>query len=108
MRRMATADGTMEYRGDEELTRLLREARSPYDAAGVRELVRGVLAAPRPLVDPLAWTALVAREVSPVLRGELAALAERLAAEQKAPATTAAERLAALRAELASRGVQGF
>jgi len=34
------------YRGDAALDTLLKEVRSPYDAAGVRELVAGVLAAP--------------------------------------------------------------
>jgi Xaa-Pro aminopeptidase len=106
---MAESDREAGYRGDAEMARLLREAGSPYDVAGVRGLVRGVLAAPRPPVEAFAWTALVAREVPPELRAQLAALAEAVAAGSGAPAPfSAAEKLAALRAELARRGVQGF
>jgi Xaa-Pro aminopeptidase len=94
-----------EYRGDETLARLLAEAGSPFDLAGLEELVRGALAAP-PGTD---WTCLVAREVSPALKAQLVAFAERLARRRvAAEQPDAAARLARLRAELARRGLAGF
>ena len=97
------------YRGDAELDALLQAAASDLDAADVRDLLGGVLAAPTPL-DPDAWMALVAASPEPVLREQLRALKQRMAGERRAPAAPAdhAERIAALRAELARRGLDGF
>ena len=98
------------YRGDAALDTLLKEVRSPYDAAGVRELVAGVLAAPTG-PDPGAWLQLVAPRMTPSLAAQLAAvraeLAKQAPASESAPGATAA-RASELRAELARRGVHGF
>jgi Xaa-Pro aminopeptidase len=97
------------YRGDAALDALLKEAGSPYDAAGLRGLVAGVLAAPAGL-DPGAWLELVAPRMTPALATQLAALRaelERPPAPARAPGDTAT-RVSALRAELARRGVHGF
>jgi len=97
------------YHGDDLLNSLLREAGSAYDAAGIRSLLAGVLAAP-PGPEAGAWLALVAPEVRPALATQLAALRAELA-ETSAASTrpqTSAERVAALRAELSRRGVHGF
>src|SRR5205807_219426 len=76
--------------------------------AGVRALIAGVLAAP-PSRDPAAWTRLVAAAPPPELVDELLALADEVAAARRAPSRLGpAERLAALRAELARRGLDGF
>src|SRR5579883_3424934 len=61
------------YRGDAALQTLLREAGSPYDAAGVRALVAGLLAAP-PSLDGRTWLELVAPRMTPVLATQLSAL----------------------------------
>src|SRR5438477_3770841 len=98
------------YRGDAALDTLLKEVRSPYDAAGVRGLVAGVLAAPTG-PDPGAWLQLVAPRMTPSLAAQLAAvraeLAKQAPASESAPGATAA-RASELRAELARRGVHGF
>jgi Xaa-Pro aminopeptidase len=95
------------YRGDTALDALLKEVGSPYDAAGVRALVAGVLAAPTG-PDPAAWLQLVASRMTSTLAMQLAALRAELAKQtQPAEAATAA-RVSALRAELARRGVHGF
>ena len=98
------------YRGDAALDALLKEVGSPYDAAGVRELVAGVLAAPAG-PDPGVWLDLVAPRMTPALAAQLAALRaeleRRAAPAEPAPGETAA-RVGALRAELARRGVHGF
>ncbi|HEY0525843.1 MAG TPA: aminopeptidase P family N-terminal domain-containing protein, partial [Stellaceae bacterium] len=99
------------YQGDEVLARLLAKAGSRYDLAGLRALVEGVLAAPPSVADPDGWTALAAPEVSPALKAQLVAFAAELAAAASAGSAaepSPAERLAALRAALARRGVQGF
>ncbi|MCP5366544.1 MAG: aminopeptidase P family protein [Hyphomicrobiales bacterium] len=98
--------------GDDDgaLTGLLRQAGSPLDAVALRDLVRGVLAAPEPF-DGTAWMTLVAEHPDPALRARLAALL----ADARAAATdgldrvgTDPARLAALRAELAKRGLDGL
>ena len=98
------------YRGDAALEALLKEVGSPYDAASVRALVAGVLAAPAG-ADPQAWLELVAPRMTPALAAELAALRAELerrsAPVEPAPGETAA-RVSALRAELARHGVHGF
>ena len=96
------------YQGDDALNRLLREAGSPYDAAGLRSLLAGVLAAPCGH-DPAAWLELVASRIPPVLATQLAALRADMAERLPSPTAGAGgERLAALRAELGRRGVDGF
>ena len=75
------------YRGDAALDALLKEVGSPYDAAEVRGVVAGVLAAPAGS-DPAAWLALVAPRMTPALAAQLAALRAGLEKE-RAPAETA-------------------
>jgi Xaa-Pro aminopeptidase len=94
----------LEYQGDAVLARLLAKAGSPYDAAAVRALVAGVLAAP-PCDD---WPRLVAATISPALRAQLVALLRETAAAAPSEVPDPAARLAALRDELARRGVAGF
>ncbi|MGF1609667.1 MAG: aminopeptidase P family protein [Kiloniellales bacterium] len=95
------------YQGDAALGRLLAESGSALDAAAVRDLLAGVLAAPEG-EDPDAWKVLVAAEPSAALRDQLRALKAALAQEQPKGETDHAVRLAALRAELARRGLDGF
>lgn len=98
------------YAGDTELERLLRRAGSSYDAQAVRRLLAGTLVTP---VDPdeALWR-LIAPDPSPLLREQLAALREQLAAERPLAAerddTATRTRVAQLRAELERRGVDGF
>jgi Xaa-Pro aminopeptidase len=98
------------YRGDDALESLLKEAGSHYDAAGVRALLAGVLAAPCGS-DPSVWLELVSPRMTPALATQLAALraelVQRLPSPER-PAHATVERVSALRAELARRGVHGF
>ena len=76
-RRTASAAGAAA--GDAELAELLRQEGAPYDPAGLRALIAGVVAAP-PDRDPAAWTTLVVAAPSPALRQRLLALADELRA----------------------------
>ena len=104
----ATSIGTA-YRGDRVLGDLLGEAGVELAPEELRRLIAGVIAAP-PGIDPTAWTRLVAPNAGPALVAELEALkAEVTAARAAAEGDPApAERLAALRAECARRGLAGF
>ncbi|MSP81511.1 MAG: aminopeptidase P family protein [Alphaproteobacteria bacterium] len=94
------------FLGDAELARLLAASSAGISVADVRELVAGVLAAPEGW-DPDAWLTLVAPRPSPELAEQLRALkATQGGAEDSGP--NGATRLAALRAELARRGFDGF
>src|SRR5260221_6596802 len=92
--------------GDAALAELLRQEGAPYDLAGLRALVAGVLAAP-PDRDPAAWTTLVVPAPSPTLRQLLLALAGKMRAAPAAAPLPPAERLARLRAEPKRRRVHG-
>jgi Xaa-Pro aminopeptidase len=97
------------YGGDVEMARLLAAAGSRYDAAGVRALVAGVLAAP-PGATPEGWMALVAADPPAPLKLQLSALAALLgaaAAAEPFPPGAAPDRIGHLRAELRRRGVAG-
>ena len=95
------------YQGDSALDELLAAANSRLDARAVRDLLAGVLAAPEG-EDPEAWQTLVADPVPAALGGQLSALKHQLRPKSEGPAAGPAERLAALRAELAERGLTGF
>ncbi len=95
---------------DSALAPLLQAAGCPLDEVALGALVEGVLAAP-PAVDPDGWMALVADHPPPALRASLARLKDRIAAARGGAAGSGAvpaERLAALRAELAVRKLDGF
>ena len=103
-------DSAPTYAGDAELDRLLAAADSALDAAAVRDLLAGVLAAPEP-EDPEAWMDLVAERRSRALATQLDALKRDLAAtgdDGLGAGTDHGARLAELRAELERRGLQGF
>jgi Xaa-Pro aminopeptidase len=89
----------------------LQDAGFAGGAKALRELIAGVLAAPQGL-DPEAWLALVADPLPDRARARLiglkAELASALPASYAATRATAGERLAALRRELAGRGLDGF
>jgi Xaa-Pro aminopeptidase len=91
---------------DMALDGLLKAARSRLQAGDLPGLLAGVSAAPEGL-DPDAWMALVASQVSPELKARLRPLYQAARQGGAAPASIA-ERLAALRAELAGRGLAGF
>jgi Xaa-Pro aminopeptidase len=92
---------------DATLSAALRAAGVERDAAAVRELVAGVLAAPS-MVPPDAWLDLVAPADARELRAALLALHAELAAAPPPPEPPVAERLARLRAALERRGVHGL
>jgi Xaa-Pro aminopeptidase len=106
-----TPDGACRdvYQGDNALKGLLAKAGATIGPDEVRDILRGVLAAPAPAAEPEAWMALVAPGASPALAAQLRALKRDLAAEIAASAPTGrAQRLADLRAELKRRGLDGF
>ena len=103
-------DSPKTYAGDAALDRLLAEAGAEMDAAGVRALLCGVLAAPEG-EDPDAWMFLVAAAPGAELAAELAALKRELTAASDFGLGAGADhpaRLQALRTELARRGLDGF
>ena len=102
-------EGPAPYGDDARLARLLERADVSMDLDAVRDLVRGVVAAPASF-EPRAWMELVAPEANAALTAELAALHEALAAEAAAGYGDAPRgpRLEALRAELRRRRLGGF
>ena len=95
---------------DGTLARMLLQAGARLTLPELRELLAGVIAAPV-AVDPEGWIALVADDPPPALRAALLRLELAMRAEsadglgvRPAPA----DRLAAVRAELNRRGVDGF
>jgi len=102
-----------QYQGDGALDRMLAKAGAAVNAAGARAILTGVLAAPAPVADPDAWLALIAPDASPALAAQLRALKRALEGEAGADAAdddrkASPARLAALRAELRRRGLDGF
>ena len=96
------------YLGDDALAGMLKKAGVRVDLSQIRRLLAGVLAAPEG-EHPQDWIDLVAPAADSSCRAQLDALRRRLAAEAPAaPLKTSAERLAALRKELARRGLAGF
>ena len=95
------------YCGDKALERMLHGAGSGLDAAGVRALVAGVLAAPDQF-DPESWMTLVSAQPQDDLKGQLRALRAEMAAATAGAGVPRTRRLADLRAELARRGLEGF
>ncbi len=98
--------------GDAPLGRLLRDAGAAMDASAVRDLVRGVIAAPEQF-EPDAWMELVAEDADGALKEALGALyAADDAARRGAPGVEArtprGPRLEALRGELRRRRLHGF
>lgn len=94
------------YQGDEALAQLLKKSGIGRSVAEIRALVAGVAAAPE-AADADAWLVLAAPDPSPALAAQLRALkAEYAAAPADEPPRD--QRLAALRAELARRGLDGF
>jgi Xaa-Pro aminopeptidase len=95
------------------LAQLLREAGSPLDPDGVAALVAGVLAAPREV--GASWHALVAEPTPPQLAEALEAMRFHLAEDfrdgldnEDFARLPRASRVALLREELKSRGLDGF
>jgi Xaa-Pro aminopeptidase len=102
---------TAQYRGDEALDRLLREAGSRLDINKLRQVIAGVLAAPSS-ERPDDWLKLLGGAPDAALLAQVKALKQRMAAERPRPqparGEAARERLTALRKELKRRGLEGF
>ena len=96
--------------GDTALTEALDKAGLALSVAEIRQIARGVAAAP-PAIDPGAWHCLVGEDLPAALAAELSALV----ADYRASSTSGLDlkpapidRLAALRQEMADRGIEGF
>src|SRR5262245_62706554 len=99
-----------DYEGDHALAAALKRCGARLDVSAVRRLVAGVVAAPAG-EDEDAWMALVGGALTPATKAQLRALRAETAARAAAAAgkaSTSAERVARLRAELARRGLDGF
>ena len=103
-------NGAQTYSGDDALAGFLKDAGVSLPVAEVREIARGVAAAP-PTVGGEPWYCLIGEELPDSLAAELIALA----AEERASSASGlelkpapADRLAALRREMENCGVQGF
>ncbi len=96
------------YQGDEVLAGLLKKAGVRADLTEIRGVLAGVLAAPAG-GSAAAWVDLVAPGADAQCRVQLEALKRRIAGETRSPALReSTERIAALRKELAHRGLAGF
>jgi Xaa-Pro aminopeptidase len=99
------------YEGDEAMAARLKSSGSRLNIKELRQLVAGVLAAPRG-ERPREWMTLVAAERDSALEAQLDALMAEMAAQRPASAPAQgparAERLAALRNELARHRLDGF
>lgn len=99
---------TAGYRGDAALDSLLQKAGATLDAAQIRGLIRGVLAAPAPAFEPEAWMTLAAARPDAALAAELKALKAELAAAGAASKPWSRARIERVRAEMAQCGLAGF
>ena len=91
---------------DDQLAPLLRQSGVSLTAVELRELVRGVAAAPVAL-DPDAWMCLIAPTIIETSKRLLRTLLQE-ASESGGDDRAAADRLAALRGELERRGLDGL
>jgi Xaa-Pro aminopeptidase len=102
---------TAQYRGDEALDRMLRDAGSRLDINKLRQVVAGVLAAPSG-ERPDDWLSLLGGTPDAALLAQAKALKERMAADRPRPLPARGEaaraRLTALRKELKRRELAGF
>jgi Xaa-Pro aminopeptidase len=103
------SDTSLSYDGDDRLAALLRDAGVGAPLGEIKALIAGIAAAPRP-PDDGEWLRLVAPDISAALRDQLVALYELSAARDDGVGRRdeSAARLAALRAELARRSLDGF
>jgi len=101
---------TEPYRGDAALASLLRTAGVAEDVPAVREVIRGAISALAGRTTET-WIELIAPDADAQLRSQLLALKEEMAKDADPGFTIGpppGERLSALRAELAKRGLDGF
>ncbi|MBU6474682.1 MAG: M24 family metallopeptidase [Alphaproteobacteria bacterium] len=95
----------MAYKGDANLEKLLKDAGETRPLDAVKATLRGVLAAPEDIAAPDLWLTLFKAAANKNVAEQLTALKNQLAAETSAPQQ---DRLAALRAEMKRRNIEGF
>jgi len=94
----------MSYKGDEHLSKLLAAVGEDRSMATIKKILSGINAAPDDLGEPLRWTKLFKTGGDAEVVAQLSALRDSL----KPAAEPAEGRLAALRAEMAKRKIDGF
>src|SRR4029077_2055309 len=100
--------GEQPYQGDEALTGLLKKSGLSADLRQIRGILAGVMAGPEG-EHPADWIGLVAPAADEPVRAQLRALRRQLSGAAKVPALAPGPaRIAALRKELAKRGLAGF
>jgi Xaa-Pro aminopeptidase len=99
----------MTYKGDAHLETLLKAAGETRPLDGIKDILRGIAAAPDDIGAPDMWLKLFKTNGDAETAAQLKALKNRLAAEQEAGQANKTEnRLEALRAEMKKRGIDGF
>lgn len=94
----------MTYKGDDNLVKLLAAAGDTRPIEKIKHILAGLNAAPDDLGDPLRWAQLFKTGGDKETIAQLSALKDMLKPAEPAPQ----DRLSALRAEMAKRGVDGF
>src|SRR5262249_51413325 len=99
--------GEQPYQGDEALAGLLRKSGVTSDLGQILGVLAGINAAPEG-EHPDDWIGLVAPTADEPTRAQLRALRRQLASDKGAALAPGESRIAALRKELAKRGLAGF
>jgi len=95
----------MQYTGDANFERLLKDAKETRSLADIKEILKGILAAPEDIAAPKLWLTLFKSASNPEIAGQLTALKDEMAKQHDA---IHQNKLADLRAEMAKRGIDGF
>jgi len=95
----------MTYKGDAHLETLLKAAGETRPLDSIKDILRGIAAAPEDIGAPDQWLKLIKTDGSAEAATQLKALKKELAAGNN---NTAENRLGALRAEMKKRGIDGF
>lgn len=98
----------MSYKGDENLSKLLIAAGESRSMESIRKVLAGINAAPDDMGDALRWTKLFTTGDDAETIAQLAALKNSLKPAADTVQAPAANRLAALRAEMKKRNIDGF
>jgi Xaa-Pro aminopeptidase len=96
----------MAYKGDANLEQLLKTAKDTRSVSDIKDILKGIIAAPEDIAAPSLWLTLFkAAANNNDLAQQLTALRDEMAEHRPHPHPN---KLADLRAEMAKRGVDGF
>jgi len=95
----------MAYKGDANLEQLLKTAKETRSLADIKDILKGIVAAPEDIAAPDRWLTLFKSASDKAVAGQLAALKDKMAEH---PETIHQNKLADTRAEMARRDIDGF